>query len=93
MGAEPDRITLDFLVNFVGTLTTILSIAIVGRALLSWVNLGDDHPIVVVVVRVTEPILGPIRRLLPNTGTIDLSPIAALVALTFIRYIVGKIGG
>jgi uncharacterized protein YggT (Ycf19 family) len=35
--------------------------------------------------------LGPIRRLLPNTGALDLSPLAALVCLMLIRYIVGKI--
>ena len=68
-------------------------IAIVGRSVLSWVNLGDDHPIVVIVYRTTEPILGPIRRLLPNTGTLDLSPLAALVGLMLIRYVINRIGG
>ncbi len=76
-----------------GTLTTILSVAIVGRTLLSWVNLGNDHPIVVIVVQITEPILGPIRRLLPNTGNMDFSPIVAIVALLLIRYVIGKIAG
>jgi YggT family protein len=84
---------LEFLVNFVGALTFILMIAIVGRSVLSWVNLGDDHPIVVIVYRTTEPILGPIRRLLPNTGTLDLSPLAALVGLMLIRYVINRIGG
>ncbi len=82
---------MEFLVNFVGTLTFILMIAIVGRSVLSWVNLGNEHPLVVIVYRTTEPILGPIRRLLPNTGALDLSPLAALVCLMLIRYIVGKI--
>jgi len=77
----------------VGALTFILMIAIVGRSVLSWVNLGDDHPIVVIVYRTTEPILGPIRRLLPNTGTLDLSPLAALVGLMLIRYVINRIGG
>ncbi len=76
-----------------GALTFILMIAIVGRSVLSWVNLGDDHPIVVIVYRTTEPILGPIRRLLPNTGTLDLSPLAALVGLMLIRYVINRIGG
>ena len=84
---------MEFLVNFVGALTLILMIAIVGRSVLSWVNLGDDHPIVVIVYRTTEPILGPIRRLLPNTGTLDLSPLAALVGLMLIRYVINRIGG
>ena len=84
---------MEFLVNFVGALTFILMIAIVGRSVLSGVNLGDDHPIVVIVYRTTEPILGPIRRLLPNTGTLDLSPLAALVGLMLIRYVINRIGG
>jgi YggT family protein len=82
---------LEFLVSFVGTLTTILSVAIVGRTLLSWVSLADDHPIAVIVVQVTEPILGPIRRTLPKTGTLDFSPIVAIVTLLLIRFIIGKI--
>ena len=74
-----------------GTLTTILSIAIVGRTLLSWVNLDDGHPIVVIAYQVTEPILGPIRRMLPATGNLDLSPIVAIVALNLISFIVRRI--
>ena len=84
---------MEFLVNFVGTLSFILMIAIVGRAVLSWMNLGDDHPIVVIIYRTTEPILGPIRRLLPSTGTLDLSPLVALVVLMIIRYFASRIGG
>jgi YggT family protein len=84
---------LEFLVNFVSTLTLVLSIAIVGRAVLSWFNLGEDHPLVVIVVRITEPMLGPIRRLLPSSGALDFSPIVALVVLFIIRYIIGKVAG
>ena len=84
---------MEFLVSFVGTLTTILSVAIVGRTLLSWVNLGDDHPVVVIVYQVTEPILGPIRKRLPNTGNMDFSPIVAIVALLLIRWIIGSVAG
>ena len=84
---------MDFLVSFVNTLATILSIAIVGRTLVSWVNLGNDHPVVVIVVQVTEPILGPIRRLLPKTGDLDFSPIVAIVGLFLIRFVIGKLAG
>ncbi len=84
---------MEFLVNFVSTLTLVLSIAIVGRAVLSWFNLGEDHPLVVIVVRITEPMLGPIRRLLPSSGALDFSPIVALVVLFIIRYIIGKVAG
>jgi YggT family protein len=34
----------------------------------------------------TEPLLGPIRRMLPNLGGIDISPIILLIGLQFVRY-------
>ena len=36
----------------------------------------------------TEPLLGPIRRLLPNLGGIDISPIVLLIGLQFLRYLI-----
>jgi YggT family protein len=38
--------------------------------------------------RLTEPLLGPIRRLLPDLGGIDISPIILLIGLQFVRYLV-----
>ena len=38
--------------------------------------------------RLTEPVLGPIRRFLPDLGGLDISPIIAIIALQFIRYLV-----
>lgn len=84
---------MQYVETFVSTLAIILSFAIVGRTLLSWMNLGNDHPLVVIVYQVTEPILGPIRRLLPKTGDLDFSPIVAMVGLFLIRLVIGKIAG
>ena len=84
---------MQYVETFVSTLATILSIAIVGRTLLSWVNLGNDHRLVIIVYQITEPILGPIRRLLPKTGDLDFSPIVAMVGLFLIRFVIGKIAG
>jgi YggT family protein len=38
--------------------------------------------------RLTEPVLGPIRRFLPDLGGLDFSPVVALILLQFIRYLV-----
>ena len=84
---------MQYVESFVSTLATILSIAIVGRTLLSWVNLGNDHRLVIIVYQITEPILGPIRRLLPKTGDLDFSPIVAMVGLVLIPFVIGKIAG
>lgn len=59
---------------------------IIIRALISWVNPDPYNPIVQILNRLTEPVLRPIRRLLPlhNLG-IDLSPMIAVLAIIFLR--------
>lgn len=64
-------------------IATILTIAIIARALLSWFNPDPRSPLMQALNTVTEPILDPIRRLMPRMG-IDLSPIVAIVLLSII---------
>lgn len=61
--------------------TSILSLAIFVRALLSWFNLDPRNPMIQALNSITEPILDPIRRVMPRIGMFDLSPIVALILL------------
>ena len=66
---------------------TVLYWLIIVRALLSWVNPDPFNPIVQMLHSVTEPILSPLRRLLPffmNFG-VDVSPILAIFAIIFLK--------
>ena len=54
------------------------------RALISWVNPDPNNTIVQFLYRATEPILVPIRRMLPRMG-IDLSPIIAFLVIIFLK--------
>jgi YggT family protein len=79
---------IQFLLYFVNALFTILIWAIIGRALLSWfpVRPGNPfYPLAVILNQITEPILGPMRRIIPTIGPIDISPIVALLLLQFIQ--------
>lgn len=79
---------IQFLIYFVDALFTILFWAIFGRAILSWFRLGPGnpfYPLVVVLHQITEPILGPLRRVIPTIGMIDISPIVALLLLQFLQ--------
>ncbi len=71
--------------QIVSAILTILTWIIVIRALISWVNPDPYNQIVQFLYRVTEPILIPIRRILPAMGGFELSPIVALVGIMFIR--------
>ena len=76
-------------------LITILTWVIIIRALISWVNPDPYNVIVQILHRITEPILAPIRRIIPmhNMG-IDISPIIAILALWFVRlFIVNSLFG
>ena len=71
--------------RIISAILTILTWIIIIRALISWVNPDPYNQIVQFLYRVTEPILMPIRRILPSMGGLDLSPIVALVGIMFIR--------
>ncbi|NRA72370.1 MAG: YggT family protein [Gammaproteobacteria bacterium] len=54
------------------------------RAILSWVSQGR-HPIEFLMAQLTDPLLAPIRRIIPSIGGIDLSMIIMFVGLNFIN--------
>lgn len=58
---------------------------IIARALISWVSPDPWNPIVQFLDRATEPVLSPIRRWLGWRMGIDLSPLVAIVAITFLQ--------
>lgn len=58
---------------------------IIARALISWVNPDPWNPIVQFLDRATEPVLSPIRRWVGWRMGIDLSPIIAIIAITFLQ--------
>ena len=51
----------------------------------SWLRLPPDNPIVQFTRMLTEPALAPIRKLLPQTGGLDFSPMLLLVFLEFLK--------
>lgn len=59
---------------------------LIARALISWVNPDPYNPIVRFLDKVTEPVLGRIRRAVPYLGGVDLSPVIAVLAIYFIRW-------
>jgi len=59
---------------------------ILGRAIISWVNPDPYNPIVRFLYQATEPVLYRIRRIIPYMGGLDLSPLAAILIIMFIRW-------
>jgi YggT family protein len=62
----------------------MLTWAIIARSLLSWFPIDQGSPLYQLLFRVTEPIIEPLRRVMPSTGMMDLSPMVAIVILLFV---------
>ena len=61
------------------------SLVVLASVILSWLNLGEDNPIVRFVGSATEPVLTPIRRILPTMGGFDFSPMLLLFAIRLLK--------
>jgi len=57
--------------------------------ILSWVGRGMRHPVIPLVYQLTEPLLRPVRRVIPPIAGIDLSPLFVLIALRFLLVLLG----
>ena len=75
---------VDALAYVVNALLFIMYWLILIRALISWVNPDPFNPIVRFLIRVTEPVLEPVRRLLPPLP-LDISPIIVFFIIIFLQ--------
>lgn len=79
--------------NFIGAIAKVLDIVlnlymwiIIIRAIVSWVNPDPYNPIIQFLYQVTEPVLSPIRRIIPtHTTGIDFSPIIVFLLIIFLQ--------
>jgi YggT family protein len=65
----------------------MFTLLILARVLMSWVQVDPYHPVAQFIFQATEPILKPVRELLPPAGGFDFSPIVVLI----IAQVVGNI--
>jgi YggT family protein len=65
--------------SIIYVLVNIYSLVILARVLMSWVNIDPYNPLARVIFDLTEPVLAPVRNLLPPAGGLDFSPIIVLV--------------
>jgi len=81
------------LARLIDTVIDIYTWIVIAGAIMSWlvafgvVNISNKfiRMVVDVLYRLTEPVLRPIRRVLPNLGGVDISPVILLLGLFFVR--------
>jgi YggT family protein len=80
-----------YLLTFVELLFNILQFAIIIRALMSWFNPKPDNPLVIFLDGITEPILAPLRRIVPRLGMIDITPLVAILLMGVIQQVLSQV--
>lgn len=77
------------LVNLVVFVLYLYTWVIIIRAVVSWTRPNPGQPMIQLLFTVTEPILKPLRTIVPpaKLGGIDLSPILAIVVIQVVRYL------
>ena len=78
-----------FVANFLRFLLVGLWLVILARVVLSWVDPAGRSRFAAFIVGTTEPLLAPVRRVLPRTGMLDLSPLIVLLLLGVLMRAVG----
>ena len=74
-------------------LLDIYSLIVFGAVIASWVQLPPHNPIGNFLHSMTEPLLGPIRSVLPDMGGLDFSPLVLLFGLRMLRGVLLSAGG
>jgi YggT family protein len=72
---------MPLLVRFIDLYSFIVLVAVI----LSWVQMDRRNPVVTIVRGLTEPVLAPIRSILPPMGGVDFSPMVLLIVLQLLK--------
>jgi YggT family protein len=73
-----------FLIYFINLFAQVITILVLAKVILSYF-MSPYHPIRETIDRIVNPLLEPIRRVMPSTGMIDFSPLILLVLMQLLR--------
>lgn len=76
------------LVVLFNMLFAVIYFILVARIIISWFGVNPYNEIVQVILRISEPILAPFRRLPLRVGMIDFSPVLAFILLSFLQSLI-----
>lgn len=81
---------IGLLISLVNYISLGLSLLLIAYVVLSYF-MDPFHPIRATVNRIVDPLLNPIRRILPQTGMIDFSPLVAIIIIQVIEFILTRL--
>ena len=78
---------MTFFVSIIRILCDVITILIFVRVVVSWYSPRPTNKLVIILYRVTEPFLAPLRRIIPRVGMFDFTPLVAVILIQLIRYL------
>ena len=78
------------IVNFLELLITALMVLVIARVVVSWLAPSGGGGLVAFIYQATEPILAPIRRVVPPSGGLDWAPLIAMLVLGLLLRLVTR---
>lgn len=84
-GFQPGAALLLAIPELITLIINIFLFAILIQVVISWINPGSYNPAISLISSLTEPLLGPVRRRMPNMGGLDLSPMVVMIGLVLLE--------
>ncbi len=81
----PGLLFMGGVLGVIALLVKIYFFALLAMIILSWVAQGSNHPAIYLLFQITEPVMAPVRKLLPPMGGIDFSPILVFVLINVVQ--------
>ena len=81
------------IVSLADGILTLLTYAVILRAVISWIRPNQQNPLVLLLKRVTDPILGPLERLIPPIGGMDFTPVIAIILIQVVQGLIPRLLG
>lgn len=79
---------MDAFAAIVALFFQLYSMVILARVLMSWINIDPHSPVARTIHDLTEPVLEPVRNMLPQTGMMDFSPIIVLIGMQLLGQLI-----
>ena len=74
--------------NVAGLVASLYFWAVIAVVVISWIAPGSSHPAIQLVAQITEPVMRPVRKVVPSLGGLDLSPIIVFLILQVITVMI-----
>lgn len=77
--------------NVLDLIVTIYFWSVIAVVVVSWIAPGSNHPAIQLVAQITEPVMRPVRNIMPSMGGLDLSPIIVFLILNVLQVVIDNL--